>query len=225
MYIPQVLNESKKRDRSLPQGQSFEFILGNFSKIASRFIAIQKTKINKSRVKNELKKVRARELEFERSQKELSRADKMELRIRREEIEKVLTGEVYFKDGSPVMTDQLTYIAQKHILFKSLNFLIGAIRIEVNVVAYILKETIEKSQPIISMYLKERERRKEEKRQKEEKRKEEQDVRKEEENGSIILDSKQVHDRILELSKSFKERKWRQLPFSKKPKPRGGQKQ
>lgn len=212
MYIPQVLIESEKRDRSLPQGQSFEFILGNFSDIISRFIAIQKTKINMSRAKNELKKVRARELEFERDQKELSKADKMELRIRREEVAKALTGEVYFKDGSPVTTDQLTYMAQKHILFKSLNFLIVVIKVAVSIVAYVLKVIIEKSQPIISMYLKERERREEQKR------KEEQDVIKEEENGSIILDSQRVHDRILELSKSFKERKWKQLPFSKKPK-------
>lgn len=213
MYIPQVTIESKKQDRSLPQEQSFEFILGNFSKIMSRFIAIQKTKINKSRAKDELRKVRARELESERSRKELSRADKMELRIKREEIEKALTGEVYFKDGNRVMTDQFTYIAQKHILFKSLSFLIIVVRIEVNVVTYILKEIVEKSQPIISTYLKEREQQKEEK-----KREEEQEIRKEEEDGSIILDSKQVHDRILELSKSFKERKWKQLPFSKKPK-------
>lgn len=214
MYIPQVLIESKKRDRSLPRGQSFEFILGNFPKIMSRFIAIQKTKINTSRAKNELKKVRARELEIERSQEELSKADKMELRIKREEVEKALTRKVYFKDGSPVMTDQFTYLAQKHILFKLLNFLIAAIKIEVQIVAYVLKGTIEKSQSIISMYLEERKRRKE----KQERQKEEQDISKEEEDGSIIIDSKRFHERLIELSKSLKEKNWKQLPFSKKSK-------
>jgi len=207
VYIPQVLG--KKRHDELSSNQKFELLLENLPQIISIFIAIQKTKIIQQRGKERLKQVRKKELQLERSSAETSNADRLELKVEREEAEKDLSGNVYYFDGSPVIDDHLTLLVRKHFLFRVLNFMFLLARFGF----YITKEISEKVYPII---VQEYERRKQ-KKYKKEKQNENSELKEddEEKSGIIIIDSKQISDRLDELSRSLKERKWIQNDFRK----------